>query len=523
MKKNYFISLVFAAVMFVSCGKKAIPLENFIPNDAIMFMRVDVKNLVLKADNNLFENEKIKLLLEKEKVNLDNNVQKKIFDNFIKNPNSLGIDVVGDAYFFMNSEVVGFLMSVNNAKKIYKNIIAFEPDFRQLIIKEKGVYTAQISHEDGVKIVWDNGKIMLLVSIGGEYDTDYFNLSAEKSIISDVNYQKFIASKSDFSTYYSYTNYGKLIRKMMGMLSAFAELDENFEMPMQFVFLEKMSSIFDGISVIMSCNFETGKIAVKTQMLYATTEDEKRFAEFYNYFDVRLTGEFFKYIPQNPLFLLAMNFDGEKILAMFEKFGLTSLFDNLLGKLAEDKGFSIDYKMLISGIKGDVMMSIKNTRVNTDNHSFSTAVSVAVFAKLSNPDAVKMITKNIMKKVGIAPQPNGSYILGKEEVVGIKDDFFYLVTKGFDEKENNLTEKIKDQPVFLYGDLSGLNETIKEIPQLQMFSYIIGKGLMLVENYESNYIDKNNFEITVNFTDKKENSLKQIFGFINEATATIPF
>jgi len=97
---------------------------------------------------------------------------------------------------------------------------------------------------------------------------------------------------------------------------------------------------------------------------------EKRFAEFYDSSDTKITGEFFKYIPQNPLFLFTMNFNGEKILSMFDKFGVTSLIDDLIKEPA-DEDVKFDYKALISSINGDIMMSFYNANIaNTTEISF---------------------------------------------------------------------------------------------------------------------------------------------------------
>ena len=506
MKKLYFISMVCAAMIFVSCSKKATTLESSIPNDAVMVMRFDVKSMISKSEYNLFENQTVKMLVEMGKTQL-NESQKKIFDDFIKNPNSFGVDIKGNTYSFMNERFMGFLMSVNDAKKILNDLKTINPSFESKITQEKGIYSF---NQDVLKVSWNKSKIMFLVnyskSIFGENQeqVDYFNLPAEKSIVSDVNYQKFAATNGDFSLYYAIANYA-------GMMKNFANMDNKFDnedgAKMKEMF-DKMSAVYEnfkGVSFSMNCNFEKGKIISTAQTLYATKEDEKKFTELYDYSDMKLKGEFFKYIPQNPLFLLATDFDGEKIVAMLDKLGLISIYDEML---ATKFDINFDYKALINSIKGDVMISVNN--VNFANNNFT--ASISAFAKLKNTDVVKSLLDTIKTKVN-KNLPNFDF--------GIKDDFFYLVNKGgLVEKENNLTEKIKEQPAFLYGDLTGLKDMIKPLyetnPQVQMFAPIIDKGLSLVENYESKYIDKNNIEFVCNFTDKKENSLKQIFSFIDE-------
>ena len=505
MKKIYFISMVCAAVMFVSCGKKA-TLDSSIPNDAMMVMRFDHKSLVAKADYNLFKNPTIKMLIEVGKTKMSDS-EKKLLEEFQKNPNSLGIDILGESYLFANQQVYGILLAVNDAKKVFKNLKEIDPTIESSVTQKNGVYSL---NEDGFQVSWNKEKMIILLNysqiLGAKAteEVDYFNLPKEKSIISDVNYKKFAAAKGDISMYYSMSNY-------VGFMGKFANLGEKLEMEesaeMKEIF-NKMAAIyenFDGIATMLNCNFEKGKIVSKMQMLYATKEAEQKYNEFYNYADAKLTGEFFKYIPENPLFLFAMDFDGEKILAMFEKLGLISLYDELLKKL--DANFEFDYKALINSIKGDVMFSAYN--LSTTSSTFR--IELAAFAKLSNPDAVKPLLDIINAKMGETENKLFDF--------GIKDDFFYITEKGgLVERENSLTKKINKQPMFLYGDLTGLNESLKPFYEqnYQMFSSVITKGLTLVETYESKYIDKDNFECVVNFSDKKQNSLKQFFCFIDQ-------
>ena len=513
MKKLCFISMVCVAMMFVSCGKKATTLEGSIPNDAVMVMRFDVKSMISKSEYNLFDNQTVKAAVEMAKLALTE-PQKKLLEDFQKNANSFGIDIKGSAYFYMNEQVIGILLSVNDAKKVFENLKAIDPSFEMLIKQEKDVYSISLG---GQEIIWNKEKMMFLANYSqflgeNQEEIDYFNLPKSKSVVSDVNYQKFAKTKGDISLYYSMSNYGNFIKKIINVGNEF-EKEENAKVKEM---MDKMIALYDnfkGVSAIMNCNFEKGKIVSSVQTLYATKEDEKKITELYDYSDVKLSGEFFKYIPQNPLFLLAMGFDGEKMLAMFDKMGITSLLDEMMKELdKEDVNF--DYKALISSINGDILMSFYNG--NLTNNNFSAEGSI--FVKLKNTDAVKSLLDLLKAKIGD----------GKDLPVefGIKDDFFYFTMKGgLVEKENDLMKKIKDQPMFIYGDLTGLNESLKPLYEkdanLKMFSSVIGKGLSLVETYESKYIDKDNVEFVCNFTDKKENSLKQFFGFIDEVINSV--
>jgi len=522
MKKIYFISLLCAAVMFVSCGKKTTNLENSIPNDAVTVMRFDIKSLLSKADCNLLENPKVKTMIEKGMSKMTD-AKKKVFNNFVKNPNSLGIDVIGDAYFFMNGQIMGFVMSVNDAKKIYNNFTAIDKQFEQMIETKNGVYSlSNIDDDSGTTIMWDKSKFLLLIPYGRNIFTDnadstdlseYFNLTPEKSIVSDKNYQKFASSKSDISTYYSYSNYGKMMNNLLNDRIDRMDGDSDGQADL----LKQVMAVyenFNGVSVAINCNFDKGAINSKMQMLYETAEVEKKITELYDNSQTKLSGEFLKYVPQNPLLLLATDFDGEKVLAAIDKLNLTSLID-----LAAEKT-QVDIKKLIGSINGDVQLSINN--ISFDNGNL--LADGSMFAKLSNPDFIKTELDKLS-----AIQSTGF----DSSKFGVKGDVFYFISDDNAKKmfetggtENPLIKKIKDQPMFLYGDLSGLKESIQPLYeqnfQLKMFQPTIDKGLSLITTFEGKQVDKNNMELTVNFADKKQNSLKQIFCFIEDVISVIP-
>jgi len=472
MKKLCFISLVCAAMMFVSCGKKtATALESSIPKDAMLVARIDIKNLITKADYNLSENQILEeFLTEFDDVGIKN------FNNFIKNSNSFGIDVLDTAYLFTDGKVIGLLMSVNNAKKIYKNLKtgnAYE------IKKEKGVYSAT---NDSESIVWDNNKFMLLVNEEEDIENEinfaeYFNLPAEKSIVSDINFQKFMLSKSDVSVYISYSNFGNLAIQNRH----YFKINENYE----------------GISALAELDFENGKIVARSKYLYETAEIENIMEKNRSAREL-ISGEFLKYVSQKPLILFVINHN-EKKMSYYVK---NDIFNLLLDKAQYFFGDDVDLKKeFISNIKGDVVVALNNI----DYDGFS----ISFFAKLSNANAVK----SFIKKVNRAGMFN----------MGVKDDYFYFLSNNHAKKlfakgaENNLLKNCKEQPIFIYGDWSNLKASLpfiyEEYPVVQMFAPTIEKGVLLIENFESEFT-KDNAEFTINFTDKTQNSLKQIFQLV---------
>jgi len=401
-------------------------------------------------------------------------------------------------------------MSVNNAKKLHDNLIAIDKSFEEMMQKDNGIYSIKI---EDANVMWDNSKILLMMpyygNVWAEHENidfaHYFNLPKEESVVSDVNYQKFAATKGDITIYYAFSNY-------VNFMENFANRDlidkNNTEVQNLMNKVFAIYESFKGVSTVMSCDFENGKIIAKSQMFYETKEDEQRYAEIYNFADAKLSGEFLKYVSQNPHLLMTMDFDGEKIINMIDKFGFTEYLDTI--RIKKD----IDVKTLINSIKGDFILSVNN--VNLGNSTMP--VSISVFAKLCNADAFKTEFDKLLKDSKDIDFLN----------FGVKNDVFYLFSNDNAKQlfetgaENVLMKKINGQPMFFYGDLSNLKESLQPLYAYQAFAPLIDKGLSLVETFESKYIDKDNGEFIINFTDKKQNSLKQIFVFINEALNKVP-
>jgi hypothetical protein len=520
MKTLKIISVICAVLIFVSCGKKA-SFENSIPKDALIVTKLDIKSLVQKADYKLFENPVVKAGLAMLETQFETDAQRKLFANLQKEPNSFGINIIGDSYFFMNSKVAGFLFSVNDAKKISKNLKLSDTFFEEQIEKKDDVYSANL-YENG-KIMWDNNKFLLLIDYnwrGGNTENfaEYFNLPKEKSVASDKNFQKFMSAKNDISTWYAVSNYSNFM--------------ENFYSSYNTYDSEVMQKIYDiygklsGVSAFIGCNFEKGAIVTKMQTLYENAEAEKKLSEIYDFQNLKISGELLKYVSPTPPFLFTMDFDGEKILNSVEKLGLTSFLDS--AKYKEN----IDLKALFGLLKGDLVFAVNN--VNTLNNDISTSISALVqLGNLNNnPDATAGITALfalLEKKGAVTKQPDGTYATHKGSVFGIKEGIFYFLTDENAKKlfaegtENHLAEKCKGQPAFVYGDLAELKNALQPLTsQNPYYAPVFDKGLALFQNFESKYIDKYNTEFTVNFNDKNENSLKQIFGFIDTVISNMP-
>ena len=112
-----------------------------IPKDVAMVMKVDLKNLARKANYKLMDNSLIKGSVELMKASV-NDDKKKMIDDFLKDPNSLGVNIIGDMYFFVTADgTMGGVLSVSDSKKLYDNFLKIDPNFKEMIKIDKGDYS----------------------------------------------------------------------------------------------------------------------------------------------------------------------------------------------------------------------------------------------------------------------------------------------------------------------------------------------------------------------------------------------
>ena len=130
-----------------------------IPKDVAMVMKVDLKNLARKANYKLMDNSLIKGSVELMKSTV-NDDKKKMIDDFLKNPNSLGVNIIDDMYFFVTADgTMGGVLSVSDSKKLYDNLLKIDPNFKEMIKIDKGIYSLKTNEAYG--IAWDKARLVV--------------------------------------------------------------------------------------------------------------------------------------------------------------------------------------------------------------------------------------------------------------------------------------------------------------------------------------------------------------------------
>ena len=217
------IAAILVSALFWSC-KDSTELANAIPSDAIVVIHIDTKALLTKADYKPLDNKLIKEALEKEK-NTGSERNKAMFEKmeeFLKNPNSSGIDLIDDCYLYTGNTSSGVIWGMKDVKK-FKETLTKNFDMPAEMIKaEDGISSIDLSSM--AKVGWTKDKILIITaSANAMYGLGYndgpdltellkkqLKQTEKESINANKAFAEFAKEKKDISVFYSYDNVAKL-------------------------------------------------------------------------------------------------------------------------------------------------------------------------------------------------------------------------------------------------------------------------------------------------------------------------
>ncbi|MDO4726759.1 MAG: DUF4836 family protein [Porphyromonadaceae bacterium] len=517
-------SIVLAMIMvftLFSCAKKE-SLATAIPKDTSMVIKIDIKSLAKKSNYNFMNNSVIKGYVEMMKASL-NDEQKKLLEEFVANPNSVGINILEDMFmFYGNNGDMGLVMSVNNSKKLYDNILTTDPNFKEMIKVDKGIYTLDLGRVSS--IAWDNKRFvahinytsMILGSSDIKVNTaeQYLHLKKDQSFYASDNYKKINDNKNDISIYYSAKQYFQFYNNILASSALSSEDSSDQEL------LDMIAQLSDAMSevaynMIGSCNFENGKIVCKTNMFFDTPEAEAKYNNL-KLPNASLTGDLNKYVSSNGILYFAAHINGKDIVADIS----TLKADNLLNKLSEK--LNINLRDILLAFDGDLIFGLN--RINTENDE--KPIEFSLFAKVDSLKAKTLLDSLVLKDnktiVKITPNNYSSnrFLFGLQNgVLYFTNDSTDYVNFGKGGIANTCIDKIKEQPLYLGGDLRILKDQL--INQINIGNPkrvdLAKEALGLISTFETKQDDKLNGTFEINFTDTKTNSLEQIFKLIDKA------
>ena len=253
--------LFFSAILAltVSCKKADVQLPDAIPADASFVVGFESKQISGKGGINKPEDFKLFSLLRAETANLDED-SKKLFDQFIKEPKSTGLDLdrfyvygktnengnLDIAFVFKMDDVGKF---ENTLKSVSKNADAnFTPE-------DKGAYKIVIDESGygmNVAIAWNKTYLFAFAAENlNDFDiAQQFSLPDGKKITDKHEFAEFRKQNYDIGLWISYSDLVKLNKEltssMYGASGMFSDMMPEFD--------------WDGAYLNTYLNFENGEI-----------------------------------------------------------------------------------------------------------------------------------------------------------------------------------------------------------------------------------------------------------------------
>ncbi len=468
------------SLILTSCSDKKGDLKNAIPADANYVVCVDSKSLVSKSEYDIFSNSTVQQFISMYKTSLKDESAVKLLDAFLKDANSLGLDLKGGMYFYTNYKVYGIVLGVNDTDKVKEALVKLSNVKEEDIKKEGDVYT--IASEPQACVSWDGHKLLLLVNIAsaygrGENAANAPNLAelakaqlaqgADKSINSNPAFTEFLKKKGDISVFFSMKGLDKSLTDLSGLVGA-TESTISFK---------KIFADIEGLSTGMYTFFEKGEVKFESAYFFDSPESEKKFKDLVAQLSGEIKGDQLKYITSEPLFLASANIKGDGVFSYLEKLG----FMDLLKKELPDSIKAVDAQNLLKNLNGDITLAL-NPPVASNENMGSSAPKIALFADVANPTLVIDFIKGKLaseEQMYTELTPTNFKITTDDSLAvywGTNANMFFFTNDQsvYDnlsktDLTNNYMAVIKDKSGVMLGDLQALQPYIANNPSYQAF------------------------------------------------------
>ena len=512
LKKSIFLLLV-GVLVLTSCKEKANLQLNAIPADAVFVVAVENQKMIQKGGLNNPSDYKLFQKAQEEMSSEMNPESKKIFDEFLKNPKSSGLDV--EKTYIYGSVMEDGMYFVVNFKMDSQS--TFEKKIKKLFEAEDE--TLQIVEEEGIKLILDDDKLRLawnddlLLLFGGNISSldykSFFNLPSDKNILSVADFVTFQKDSYDIGLWMAYGD----------LFSLFDKLSTGFNMP---AYLDEFKdAYFHGY-----VNFNNGEINATGRMSPESKVED--FMKKYPIIKKNINTALLEDFPEKSYFLSSISVDMAEYLKVvteqFSQMGQMPGMDTYLEMLNDPT-----VKTVLDILEGDLVFSLYNFAqgplpVPLMGLSF-TLKNEGDFERLLSLFPGDMLTKNGDYYVMSTPMMVGIYVGYKDKRVFITDDadaIASFVGKGFSPnlKSSAQANELKSSPALLHMNLD--LETYPENIRALITGYAtseIKAGLKFLEPMKdiSYYATaKNEVVFSLKFKDSKQNSLKTLMQSIDE-------
>ena len=572
---NFFRKTALLFILIISVTSlQAQKLEQYIPKDATLIMSMDLGNLNSKISFDKLKQydfyQEMMKEMERELSNEDEKLQE-----MMKSPEEFGIDIMKKSYLFLNTDdkgepiTGGFVFNISDNKKFTKLVKeTVVPESKGGVMGQMGKFQT-FTDKEGV-LAWKKNIGLLIMGdnksvnegTARENNVTAFaktvlNSTPAKSILSDARYLKATkGKKSDMRMWMDYE--WVLDLQMQG--------NELSAMGMGGM-VEVMKEMYKDTDYMVDLNFNDGAMVMDANLF----SNNKTLDRMRKMMTGELNKDFFKYLPKQSMmgyFSMAMdteNFaDGmfEMFDPMIKEMGMSrSQMEDMALQTLTGMGLELDRKGLYELIKGDMVFAvtgmreftIKKTQYDEDFNQ------VEVEAKQMLPEFTAMMSygkeTEVMKLVNMAV---GFGVLTKEGdafklaipnndipmdmFLSMKDGVMFITNNteiAVGKYANGLSkgDRITKDQQKMMNNHSGI--FFWDIPQTlnAAAAYAQSEGMTdkmtdkminvskqslesLVMKTDKKIKDSSHSEFSLNFVNKRMNSLDQLFSYFNEMYLT---
>lgn len=487
MKKIIFTMLAF--VMLLASCSKGPKTASYIPNDAMVVVNLNVKQLLDKADAKNIDNISFVKLARQELRN-ENAELATLVDDIIANPTSTGLDLREDIVYFMNEVGDGAIIIPMHKESTFEkflNDLTTKNGLTCNITKEDGYTTADMD----ITLVTYNGDVAIIpinANNPNKFAKGLFGLDNEKSLAKNKNYKAHWKGRSEMGFWMDMNN-----------LLALAE---------QFGSLEKMGIPKEYLDEMRkggySCNllFDKGAIRFVVEAHGISSKLIKEFKQDFN-------GKLINYMPEQCLGTLAYGVKTDWIAEIMDNSGEFDMEEPVLGEK--------NLKEIINAFGGSFLLNIFD--ITTGDNGIMPMMALAADIK----DAA--LVREVLESFGLE-KSGDMYVIPDlgigDLMVGINDKVIYVTNAteaasqfangGYKNAMKAVASRAK-KGNYLYVDLN-----LSHYPT-NIVSLIPDNLVQLLSNYldytECSSSSDTKAEWSIYLAEKKENSLLATLHFVD--------
>lgn len=415
MKKLLLVIPILSGLLLASCSKKTPEFVKSIPDDAIAVVSIQPMKVYTKGKLNSLD-----YLKEK--------VKDEIWGQILDNPLSTGMTLDQYVYLFASMEeeapLIGFVAGMRDASKFEKILRKIDEE-GDLNATNTDLYQYIRPDEEGI-IAWNDDQVIVLATPDEEFETSFltsrldwmFSPVKEESIVSLVDFNKFMGKMKDINMWVSSEDMQKVLKKFAKSKSKDLPVDIPLDFPIDLTnnYFHVYTDFADGY---MNISSETN-----------LSEDIQKNLDEVLVFNPTLNPDLLKMAPGGDLLMaVAVSADLGKVQKLMEKIDLSQL-DNMGGKLEEISGVSA--QKMLNSFTGDFTLA-----VNALEGELMVPVEVFLGFGVKSDEIQDLLMKQVESMVPVEEQ--GDFfvinIQGNEIYSGIINDNWVLTNmKGYKEK-----------------------------------------------------------------------------------------